>query len=106
MSLINPHLTPKGYQILDAVQAIGVAIRETGTAPAEQLRAAAVLIEEASGTSDLDPRNPQISQILTAWNQLFLGCLLKQLDPTPYTRLIDLVWPEPDPDPDDLSESG
>ena len=92
--LYNPHMTPKGREILKAVQGVGVLIRTGGTPTREQLHATAALIEAASGTFDLDPRNPQINQILTAWNQFLLGSVLKQLDPTPYTALVELVWPE------------
>ena len=88
----NPFLTEKTRAILAAVQAVATTLQKQEDPTVEQLRHVAVLIEEASGTPDLDPRNPEVNGMLTAWNQILLGCLLKQCHPKPYTDLIDRVY--------------
>lgn len=90
--LYNPSLSPAALEVLDAVQEVAKTLQRKEDPTYEQLRAVAEKIETHQGTTDLDPRHPQINQMLTAWNQILLGCLMKQFGETAYTGLIDAVY--------------
>lgn len=90
--LYNPTLTPAALEVLNAVQEVAKTLQRKEDPTHEQLRGVAEKIEEHQGTPNLDPRHPEINKMLTAWNQILLGCLLKQFGETAYTGLIDAVF--------------
>lgn len=94
----NPNLTPKAQHIMATMQKVATQLQQHKGMPPNPttLREVAVLIEEASGTPDLDIRHPQIRGMVAAWNQILWDCCLRQLGDKPYTNLIDRVFAEPE----------